>query len=109
LEEILTHNFLGIEVGLKLFFICSLEMVVWSLWKDSSLLTHYSCCWGPFDSIVLAHYNCCWWPLWKQGTCTLKLLLWAPLKSRYLNIEIAVGGPFESKALTHYNCCWGLF
>jgi len=32
LEEILTHNFLGIEVGLKLFFICSLEMVVASLW-----------------------------------------------------------------------------
>ena len=28
LEEILTHNFLGIEVGLKLFFICKLEMVV---------------------------------------------------------------------------------
>ena len=30
LEEILTHNFLGrpIEVGLKLFLICTLEMVV---------------------------------------------------------------------------------
>jgi len=25
LEGILTHNFLGIEVGLKLFFVCSLE------------------------------------------------------------------------------------
>jgi len=28
LEEILTHNVLGIEVRLKLFFICTLEMVV---------------------------------------------------------------------------------
>jgi len=30
LEEILTHNFLGrsIEVGFKLFLICTLEMVV---------------------------------------------------------------------------------
>jgi len=36
LEEILTHNFLGIEVDLKLFFIFSLEMVVGSLWKDST-------------------------------------------------------------------------
>jgi len=27
-EEILTHNFLGIDVGLKLVFIRSLEMVV---------------------------------------------------------------------------------
>ena len=33
LEEILTHNFLGrpIEVGLKLFLICTLEMVVKTL------------------------------------------------------------------------------
>jgi len=28
MEEILTHNILGIEVGLKLFFILTLEMVV---------------------------------------------------------------------------------
>jgi len=28
LEEILIYNFLGIEVGLNLFFICTLEMVV---------------------------------------------------------------------------------
>ena len=33
LEEVLTHNFLGRpkEVGLKLFLICTLEMVVGSL------------------------------------------------------------------------------
>jgi len=73
LEEILTHNLLDIEVGLKLFFICSLEMVVGSLWKEGSLLTHYNCCWGALWQ--LAYYNCCWWPLWKQGTSTLKLLL----------------------------------
>jgi len=36
LQEVLTHNFLGIEVGLKLFFICSLEMVVGPLWKYSN-------------------------------------------------------------------------
>jgi len=71
LEEIVIHNFLGTEVGLKLFFVCSLEMVVWSLWKDSSLLTHYSCCWGP---------------LWQHSTCTLQLLLVATLKARYLHI-----------------------
>jgi len=31
------------------------------------------------------------------------------LKSRYLNITIAIGGSFESKVRTHYNCCWGFF
>jgi len=40
LEEILTHKFLGIEVGLKLFFICTLEMVVRPFWKHNSLLAH---------------------------------------------------------------------
>jgi len=63
LEEILTHNLLGIEVGLKLFFVCSLEMVVGPFWKESSLLAHYNCCWCPFWQ--LAHCNCCWWSLWK--------------------------------------------
>jgi len=38
LEEILTHNFFRNEVGLKLLFICSLEMVV-----------------GPFERKVLTH------------------------------------------------------
>jgi len=32
LEEILTHNFFRYKVGLKLFFICTLEMVVGPLW-----------------------------------------------------------------------------
>jgi len=36
LEEILTRNFLGKQAVLNLVFICSLEMVVGSLWKDST-------------------------------------------------------------------------
>jgi len=38
LEETLTHNFLGTEVGSKLFFICSLEKMM-----------------GPFESTVLSY------------------------------------------------------
>jgi len=38
LEEILTHNLFGIDVGLNLLFICSLEMVV-----------------GTFERKVLSH------------------------------------------------------
>jgi len=41
LEEILNHNFLGVDVGLKLFFICTLEMVV-----------------GSFVGIALTQKNC---------------------------------------------------
>jgi len=54
---ILTHNFLGTEVALKLFFICSLEMVVGPLCKCS------------------------------RPTYTLQLLLGVPLKGRYLHIQ----------------------
>jgi len=60
--------------------------MVGPLWKHSSLLTHYSCC---------------WWPLWKQGTYTIKLLLGALLKARCLHITNAVGDPFESMVFTH--------
>ena len=169
------------EVGLKLFFICSLEMTG-PLWRHSTytlqlLLVAPSkarylhtevAVWVPFESIelftlqlqlvaplrarylhitipvgglfeskeceitvsvgglfetkVLSHCNYCLRPLWNHITCTLQLLLVAPLQTRYLHTTIAVGGlceskelyitvavvgPFKSKVLTHYTCCWG--
>jgi len=76
LEEILTHNFLGIEVGLKLFFVCTLEMVVKPLWK-----------YGTYTLKLL------FGPLWKHRTCTLQMLLVAPVKARHLQIT-SCWGPF---------------
>jgi len=67
--------FLGIEVGLKVFCTWTLEMLVGLHWKCSSLLTNYSCCWGP---------------LWKQGTYTFNVDVWAPLKAQYLHITVVV-------------------
>jgi len=106
LEEILTHNFLGIEVGLKLFF------AHWRWW------------WGPFESIVV-YLNitvAVGGPLCKQATCTLKLLLrplWkdftsqlllgSPLKSRYLHITVALGGPLKAENVHTTVSFWGTF
>jgi len=42
LEEISTHNFLGIKL-------------VWSF----SLFAHWRGWWGSFESILLTHYKCC--------------------------------------------------
>ena len=93
LEEILTHNFSGIDVGLKIFFICLLKMAVGPLWKYGSLLTYYSCC-QVF--------------LWKEGTYTLQLLLVGPLKARHLHIKVAVWVPFESTvAYSHIKLLFG--
>ena len=51
---------------------------------------------GPFESKVLTHYNSYWWSLWKQGTCTLQLLLGVPLNVRYLHITIDVGASLKA-------------
>jgi len=88
LEEILTLNFLGIQVGLKLFCIFTSEMMVKSLWNHSTYTL-----------------KLLFGPLWKHSTCTLQMLLVAPVKARYLCITNC-WGPFESIVLTHYNCCW---
>jgi len=57
----LTHNFLGIEVGFKLF--CTLKMVVGPRWQFST----------STSKLLFG-------PLSKQGTYTLHLMLGAPLK-----------------------------
>jgi len=56
LEEILTHSFLGTEVGLKLFFICALEMVVKPLRKYRTWNITVAVG-GPCESKARTHYN----------------------------------------------------
>jgi len=53
------------------------------VWKQSSLLIHYSCCWAPLKARYFTHYSCYWGPLWKRSepTYTLHLLSWASLKA----------------------------
>jgi len=63
---------------------------------------------GHFER-SLTHWSCYWGPLQKQGIYTLKLLLGASFKERYLHITIGVRGPCKSKVLTHYSCFWGPF
>jgi len=68
LREILTHNFLGIDAGLKLFFICTLEMVAGPLWKYSTYTLQLLLASLWKQGTVLTHCNRCLRPLWKQGT-----------------------------------------
>ena len=102
-----------IEVGLKLFFIFSLEMVVGVPLKGRHLHIKVVVG-GPFQSKELRHNNSCWMPLWKQGTYTLKLLLgvkelthynwcWRPLWKQGILHYSCCWGPFESKVLTHHS------
>jgi len=70
LVEILTQNVLGIEVGLKLFFICTLTMVVGPLWKYNTytLQLLFRTLWKYSSTCTL---QLLLWPLWKKGIYTV--------------------------------------
>jgi len=113
LEETLTNNFLGVEVGLKRFFICLLEMVVGPLWKYSTNTLHLLlggplksrylhitvAVWGTCGIIVLGHCSSCWWPLWKQGACTLQLFLGVRLKQGTYTLRLLLGALLKADYL----------
>jgi len=49
-------NLFGIEVDLKLLFVCPLELVVGPLWKKVLNYLHIKVAlWDPFESIALAY------------------------------------------------------
>ena len=110
--------FYGIEVGLKLFLIHTLDMLVRAFWNIAivvgvSLKTRYLHITvdvgSPFESRALTHCSCYWGPLQMQSTYALQWLLGAPLKEEHLYTAVAVGDPFECRVLTHYKSCWGPF
>jgi len=63
---------------LKRFLINKLEMLVGALWKQNKLLTHCCGSWKPLENQ-------------SRPTCTLQLLLGAPLKAKCLYIKVAFG------------------
>jgi len=84
LEQISTHSlFEGIEVGLKLFLIYTLEMLVGALWNQSI----YTLQWRLRAPLKAEHLH------------TLQLLVGAPAKAEYLHITVAVRGPLKVKHL----------
>jgi len=73
------------------------------------VLTHFSGCWGLFESMefyiiiavggpfgikLVTHYRCCWGPLCKQSTYTCSFFEAPSMK-------------FKSIVLTHFSGCWG--
>jgi len=67
----------------------SLQLLLETHWKKSSLLTHCSCSTGgPFESRVLTY------------TLQLLLLKAQPKSGTVLSITVAVDDPFESRVLT---------
>jgi len=78
LEENLTHNYLGIEVGLNLSFACTLGMVVKPLWK-----------YGTYTLQLL------FGPLWKHIIYPLQLMLAASFKAGNFALQLLLGAPLK--------------
>ena len=51
----------------------------------------------PFESILLAHCSCFWWPLWKQGTCILRLLLWPLWNQGTYTFQLLLVAPMKAR------------
>jgi len=74
------HSTVAVGAPLKARYLY-ITRVVGGPFESIAVLTHFNCCWWPFESKLLTHYNYCWGPLWKHGSYTLQLLLGASLKA----------------------------